>query len=135
MFTLKTLALAAAATAMLAAAPAGARPNIGTSTAKTCSGVVCMTSFDTSVRNEYQRQMRFSYRGRLDVKYYRVSFVDKVHGKVVRTVTVINDSSNFESRNWTINVAPNQAYNFKVQACDANGNCTTWGNFNFRTRA
>ncbi len=134
MFNLKTLALAAAAIATLAA-PASARPNVGDATARTCSGVICMKSFNTVDQNDFARKMRFSYRGRMDVTYYKITYVDLKTGLTTRIVNVIADSSNFESRNWSINVSPSQTYNFKVKACTAANVCTTTGRFTFKTRA
>ena len=135
MFSFKAFALSTAAIAMLAAAPASARPNIGDLTARTCSGVVCMKSFNTVDQNDFERKMRFSYRGRMDVKYYQITYVDKKTGLTTRIVNVIGDSSNFESHNWAINVAPGLTYKFKVKACTAANVCTTSGNFTFTTRA
>jgi hypothetical protein len=134
MFNLKTIALATAAIAVLAA-PASARPNVGDATASTCRGVICMKSFETVDRNEFERKMRFSYRGRMDVKYYKVTYVDLKTGLTTRIVNVIADSSNFESHNWAIKVSPNQTYKFNVKACTAANVCTTTGRFTFNTRA
>jgi hypothetical protein len=131
----QTAILLLAAAAAIAAAPAGARPNIGTVTTHACGGPICFTTFNTVDGNDYQRKLRFTYRGHRDVQFYRIRYVDKYTGLTTKVVTVIHDSSRFESRNWSINVDPSQRYNFSVQACTAHGDCTSWRNFYLKTRS